>query len=169
MVAFNYTRLTERSMALVQSLLWFWKSTLDPRYLIDLLIGDENHEMWKYDVYASAMASYVKKIRMIGAAIVLNSHGTRDYLASGSSYAANMLNDVSCWFIGRVVREEALSLQVRLNLSDPITEYIQHMRVGQFLVVIPNKSMAMFQLHLTANDLVNTDSDHAVRSMLGMN
>jgi len=155
---------------LMLTALWSWRDSAqrrqDPRFAIDLQIGDENHELWNFPSYARFQSRLMKIIRMKGGCILMSTHRLSDYQAVGSSLAANMIGDVvGGFFFGLTPHDEALLLQERLGFSNKVREILETLSKGWFMYYLHNAAPQFFRVDITDEEAIMTASDQASLSM----
>ena len=157
----NYTGIDDKSLALVQTLMWMWRTSAitrgDSRFLTNLAIHDENYGMWQHLPYARAMYNNLKKSRATGELIVMVSHRMADSHAVGSEgseqrqLAVNALNETDIWFLGRMPPSAAADLRSQLKFSKVVEQDLHRMPRGSFYCVVGDQEPVPF--HLMLNNL----------------
>lgn len=175
-VALDYTGLEEDALALIQSLIWRWKTSAlrrnDARFMVDMEIHDENYAMWSHLVYARSMYNHIKRIRQQGGFLLMNSHRLNDYYTVGDAgskergYATNMVKDVSIWFLGRQSEDSIPEIRDRLGISRALGQTLMTLREGQFCCIIGKEEPVLFRLNLTETERLICESDDANRTQL---
>lgn len=173
MVSLDYSQIDQKSMILVQSLLWGWRRTFlqrgMDRFIADAMFGDENYEQWRYEVYARQMNAFVRQVRMTGGLVSLCTHQLGDYIEL-SKYAEEMLEHISAFFFGRTTKNEVERLRAMFGadeITDRFARELVELEQGTFIYYVPGRCPEKFRVVPTPHELVLIDSDVANRRMLG--
>ncbi|MCA9325819.1 hypothetical protein KDA23_07240 [Candidatus Saccharibacteria bacterium] len=173
--SFDYSGLNDEQIALLQTVLWHWKTAAiinkDRRFEYDIEVHDENYMMWAFEVYANSMHRYLKQIRSRQTVVIMSTHRPSDYETVGSTdsqqykQAMNMLHDIAGWFIGRLDRDAAEDIGRRLRLTADEIERIQHLEVGHWAYKIGDNPIVWTELVLVEEEELMALSDSANTSM----
>ena len=173
-VSLDFSQINDRERILVQSLLWGWRRAFIQQgmdeFVTDGMFGDENYEMWQYEVYARQMYSYVKQVRMTGGFICLSTHQLGDF-ESLNEYATGMREHVAGFFMGRTTKIETDRLRARFGeeaMTDPFVEELQNLPKYHFIYYVPGYPPEKFKVVPTPWEMTLIDSDVANRRMLGI-
>lgn len=175
-ISFDYSGLTDDQVALVETLLWYWKTAAlingDKRFEYHIEIHDENYMMWEFEVYARAMHRFMKQIRSKRTFLILLTHRFADWETVGKTdshqyrLATNMSSDIDMWLIGKLDKAAAEDAGRRLKLTADEVAQIQNLELGHWGLKIGRKPIVWVRIAMTDTEHELSTSDSAVKKMV---